>query len=320
MKTPPPTDQAMLNELYELFASPEGDTPRFRFGYYNLRLALQFVLLMSATFGLLIWIGSPSIIRTNTAPEIGPLLATLVVALILLCFAEHALHRNLMHNGHQFGRLSGPTWLLWLPNQVIRLVNLWSTAMRESHHETHHHLTSVKLVRQGAPAINNGMPIDTIAKTASATFPRSVLFIVSIITAPVVIAIQLIWPTLPIILASCLAITWQVGLYENAHALFHRSDEWWRRACRQPVIGGLFLWIKGIHFVHHIHHGRNLAVAGFLLVPLADMVRGSYRSLPEVMQAWLNKSQGPELSSILERAIVSLRQERTWFCLPTATR
>jgi hypothetical protein len=70
-------------------------------------------------------------------------------------------------------------------------------------------------------------------------------------------------PHLPIVVAFMLALTWQMWLYENSHAIMHKPyREWWKPRIRLPIVGRWFSKVYRFHFFHHMNENCSLGVVG----------------------------------------------------------
>ena len=86
-------------------------------------------------------------------------------------------------------------------------------------------------------------------------------------------------PHLPIMLAFTLALTWQVWLYENSHAIMHQPyATWWKPRIQLPIVGRWFSKVYRFHFFHHMNESSSLGVvgAGFFWY-VWDRIFGTYK-------------------------------------------
>jgi|GEM_PF-5680615 len=288
-----------LHELYQMVKpKTEGEEiPRFRFAYFTVRFAAQLLALTLVGWLIIISTGNQTIIRANLDLASGKFAVTLLGTMLLLCFSEYFLHLYPMHKGLKLP-LGRPRWL-------TEGLNNWLDSIRHSHDGIHHRLTDVGRLKGN---LLNEYPIDEVAKTRSATFPKLAIVLFWGVFAIPATALQLILPTLPVLVCFAISISWSVWLYENRHAIDHFPEDWWRRQCRKPLIGPLMMRIHALHFVHHLNRRRNLNVGGLFLVPLADITFGTYRYPRTLMEAWLSEEPSTDWRAVLQEAIVDINR------------
>jgi hemolysin III len=186
--------------------------------------------------------------------------ATALIAVILgthmfMCFFEWFFHRYVLHG----------------------VTTRWLKSFAQEHRH-HHSLTPIRLrpVTEGSDrVILNEYPI-----VHEAAYPSS---------APALrvrdsgrssrrslLVLQLILPSLPILLGGYGGIALSMMLYEILHAIEHWPYEWWRNATEHPRLGGFWRLLYGFHLMHHANIGCNEGIGGFFGLPVADWCFGTY--------------------------------------------
>lgn len=230
----------------------------FSFGYFSFFAALTTLGYLTLGYWMVGWLWQDALhvqLGADTAKFIG----AFCVVHLLLAFFEYFFHRYILHR----------TFARWL-----------TVFMRK--HERHHGLTHVATLEhtkdeQGLVAVRNKYPILTPEQVESATFPGYALITFQGVFLPLLIFLQLLWPSLPWLFAGSVAVTWSFCLYEILHAIEHLSYEkfWKKRIEKSWLVRQLY----GFHLIHHLQQMRkktNLAIGGFFGIPLPDLLFGSY--------------------------------------------
>jgi len=153
-------------------------------------------------------------------------------------------------------------------------------------HRHHHGLTPVRLkpVAHGSDrVILNEYPITREEQYPDSDFPVYALLAFWALFSPLLIALQLLLPAMPVLLGGYAAIAWSMSLYEILHAIDHWPYEWWQKATDHPRLGGLSRRIYGFHLMHHANIGCNEAISGFFGMPVADWCFGTYHQAKELL-------------------------------------
>ena len=76
-----------------------------------------------------------------------------------------------------------------------------------------------------------------------------------------------------------LALTWQVWLYENSHAIMHQPyATWWKPRIKLPIVGRWFSKVYRFHFFHHMNENSSLGVVGAVWFWYVwDRIFGTYK-------------------------------------------
>jgi hemolysin III len=146
-------------------------------------------------------------------------------------------------------------------------------------HTLHHALTRIgrKATPGGReiPFIENLYPITQPEQDEASFFPWYSLGIFSLILTPLLLGLQLLWPSFPWIAAGLIALTVSLSLYELVHAIEHWSFEKWAPLVEHPRWGGFWRRAYGFHLRHHAVIECNEGISGFLGLPVADWVFGT---------------------------------------------
>jgi hemolysin III len=146
-------------------------------------------------------------------------------------------------------------------------------------HRHHHSLTAIRLrpTAEGSHrVVLNEYPITQQEQYESSAFPFYALTAFWALFTPLLVALHLAWPQLPIILGGYAAITWSMLLYEILHAIDHWPYEWWQRAIEHPRCGTFWRRLYGFHLMHHANIGCNEAISGFFALPVPDWCFGTH--------------------------------------------
>lgn len=182
---------------------------------------------------------------------------------LILAFFEWAFHRYVLHS-----IVSSPL------------------AIFAKAHRNHHGLTSIRLqpVTAGSDRyVLNEYPIIEEEQFEDSAFPWWAYLGFLAWFSPLLIGLQLIFPTAPFILGGILAVTFSMSLYEILHAVEHLPYEWWKRATEHPRFGGMWSKIYGFHHMHHANVSCNEAISGFFGLPIPDWVMGTYHQPKELL-------------------------------------
>jgi len=188
---------------------------------------------------------------------------TFVLVLATTCFVEWFVHRDILHTAvYSFFR------------DIYR------------RHGVHHGLTVIALTKtDGATAqVISRYAIEKDEQHESVSFPNHMLLSFFVLYSVLLIPVQLLLPGAPLLLGGYLAVGTSYACYEIFHPLEHQTDGWWRARSSNPIANALHWYltkIEAFHRYHHLNPKYNMAIAGFLGFPLADIVLGTYRMPPE---------------------------------------
>lgn len=238
----------------------------------------------------------------------GPLLflATTVMIGILFVgpvewfFHRFAMHQLLAFQGLRFLKVvpeDGKNRLVDLSRRVRNNITIKVTyyvAKMAFGHGTHHKITDVTPVNPSRLAeIFNAISkyeVSNNERTEHAVFPHFSVIGFWFFLYPVMAVLQcaangismipvLHLPHLPIIMGFQLALTWQVWLYENSHAIMHKPyREWWRPRIQLPIVGKWYSKVYRFHFFHHMNENCSLGVVGAIWFwYIWDRLFGTYK-------------------------------------------
>jgi hemolysin III len=170
---------------------------------------------------------------------------------------------------------------------VLHLAVIPGLAVFTKKHRAHHDLTPVRLADQeGAARVVNHYPIVEEHQRAHSVFPWYATPIFFLVATPMLFGFQLVFPMLPMFLGGYGAVSFSYVLYEIIHAYEHRSYElWWRPRMHHPRLGGYWRSVYAFHLAHHAVPRVNEAVGGFLGLPVADWVFGTYYKPKSLFQS-----------------------------------
>jgi hemolysin III len=226
----------------------------------------RFALLVVAQV-VLLFVGYRLLLPEQWARQLsgGPLvfISVFLAIHVFLSFFEWFFHRYVLH---------GVTtrWLMGFANS----------------HRHHHKLTPIRLrpVAEGSDRyILNEYPITQEAQYPNSAFPFYALAAFWVVFTPLFLAVQLLLPELPVLLAGYGAIALSMVLYEILHAIDHWPYEWWRWATEHPKFGAMWRGLYGFHFMHHANIGCNEGIGGFFGLPLADWCFGTYHQPKQLL-------------------------------------
>ncbi len=180
---------------------------------------------------------------------------TFLVAQFAFCIGEYFFHRYILHD-------------------IVAGLKVFFQK-----HRTHHSPTPVSWDKQnGHFKIRSCYAIEKIEQDDSATFPTWALAAFLTGIAPLVMVISWLLPHAPILLDGFAAITFTYYLYETLHVIHHRSPAWWAKKVNEHFLGRAWSAMYSFHSCHHANTRCNLNIAGFLGLPLADLIFGTYRA------------------------------------------
>lgn len=146
-------------------------------------------------------------------------------------------------------------------------------------HRHHHALTPIKRERvPGQPdhVVLNRYPITSVEQYEDSAFPVYALEAFWALFTPILLLLQALLPSAPIMIGGYAAITWSLVSYEVFHAIEHYPYEWWERATNDRRVGWFWTKVYGFHHYHHANVAWNEAISGFFGLPVADWVFGTY--------------------------------------------
>lgn len=231
---------------------------KFSIFWFSVQVVAQVVILLLA-FRFLF----PTVWAAQFAGGFLPIAVVFLGMHLFMCFFEWAFHRYVLHS------VTAP----------------WLAHMAHSH-RNHHGLTAIKLnpVAQGSDRyVLNEYPITEEEQYDDSSFPPYALAAFWLIFTPLLVGLQWLMPSQPIMIGGYAAITWSMALYEILHAIEHLPYEWWKRATEHPQFGGMWRKIYGFHHMHHANVSCNEAISGFFGLPIADWAFGTYHQPKELL-------------------------------------
>ena len=160
---------------------------------------------------------------------------------------------------------------------VLHLVPLRCLVSFRRKHTEHHQLTYVRELKTaavGTVEVRNKYPITRSDQIKSSTFPGYALVAFWGLFSVVLVPLQLLLPTAPILTTGYLAVVFSFLLYEIIHAIEHLDyDKYWKKYVeRFPIVHKIY----GFHLMHHWDDRTNQAIGGCFGLPVWDWVFRTY--------------------------------------------
>lgn len=231
---------------------------RFSIARFSLLVALQLALLF-----LGIRLLSPKLWATQLAAGALAFVLVFLAMHLFISFFEWFFHRYVLHS-----------------------ITMWWLKRFATGHRHHHSLTSIRLrpASDGSDRfVLNEYPILVEEQYPDSDFPVYALVAFWLLFTPLLVAVQLLAPRWPILLAGYAAITWSMTLYEILHAIDHWPYEWWQKATEHARFGRFWRLLYGFHLMHHANVGCNEAISGFFGLPVPDWCFGTYHQPKELL-------------------------------------
>ena len=231
----------------------------FAFGWFSLFVVLQIAFWFCFLYFPLNWLW-PGTWERQLASPFYVTVGCFVGFHLVVSFFEFVFHRYILHS------------VFWKLLQGLA-----------RKHREHHRLTEVREVRaqllpNGTAPVRNRYPIVDESQIESSTFPGWALVSFWGIFTPLILVLQAVFPSLPVVIAGYLAVAWSFYLYEVKHAVEHLDyDKFWKRFVARPDwVGRTARKIYGFHLMHHSRFRVNQAISGFFGIPVPDLVFGTY--------------------------------------------
>lgn len=205
----------------------------------------------------------PNVWASQFASGWLPIVVVFLSMHLFMCFFEWAFHRYVLH-------AMTARWLSYFAHS----------------HRNHHGLTAIRLnpVSAGSDRyVLNEYPITETEQYEDSSFPPWALAAFWVLFSPILIGLQWLMPSQPILIGGYAAITFSMALYEILHAIEHLPYEWWKHATEHPQFGGIWRKIYGFHHMHHANISCNEAISGFFGLPVADWAFGTYHQPKELL-------------------------------------
>lgn len=223
---------------------------------FSVRVALLLALLLIVLKNL-----TPSIWARNLEAGILIISIAFVFAIGVNCINEWIFHRWVLH--------AKP--------------HAWAQHPADKHRE-HHRLTSVELDKSHDPSVVvSNYAIMDADQYIHAQFPWWALPAFWAVYAIPLFGVQLMVPTVPILVPGFIGVAFTVWFYEVNHFVEHLPYPMWQRMFRWPYIGRLMQRAYGFHLMHHAHPKINEGIAGFFGIKLADRLFGTYYLPPKLL-------------------------------------
>jgi hypothetical protein len=186
----------------------------------------------------------------------GPaaIVATVVICGLACCFAEYFFHRYILHI------------------ESVRVLRHMCSS-----HRAHHKLTNIQFDTKSG-TVRSAYPILDAEQGDKATFPPWALLAFFATVTPLLAAIAVAAPGIPILIGGYISVAIAHFLYETIHAAHHDPYETWKPRLESRMFGRAWTWLYGFHQAHHANYHCNLNVAGFYGVPLGDLLFGTYKT------------------------------------------
>lgn len=242
----------------EVFVPTGNKREKFSIFWFSVQVVAQVAALFLA-----IRFFFPGVWTRSLASGPGALVACFLGMHLFMCFFEWAFHRYVLHA------------------RISPLLGYFSKA-----HRNHHGLTPIKLqaVSPGSDRyVLNRYPILEEEQFEDSAFPWFALMGFWAFFTPMLVGLQLLFPTLPFLIGGYAAIALSMSFYEILHALEHYPYEWWKKAIEHPRFGRMWTALYGFHHFHHANVGANEAISGFFGLPIADWVFGTYHQPRELL-------------------------------------
>lgn len=185
-----------------------------------------------------------------------------VVISLVNCFVEHPFHRYVLHK-EAFPFLG---------------------AFYKAHHCIHHPLTRISKEKtmdgsgREILVLVNDYPITRPEQKEASIFPWYSLLVFSVFATPLFAFLQWLIPFFPWFLAGYAALAFSLVLYEVAHFIEHLPLSWWLPLIDHKWFGWFWTRAYGFHLYHHAVTTCNEGISGFFLIPLADLVFGTFKT------------------------------------------
>lgn len=185
------------------------------------------------------------------------ILGAFLLVSLELAFWEYFVHRYVLHTP-MFGFLRHPY----------------------RQHTHHHNLTRIGRRRtrdgRGILVVENKFPIVEPVQGEASFFPWWTLALYAAVHVPLFALLQYLAPAWPWFLGGFLALANSLALYELLHAMNHWSLDRWEPLLQHPRWGRVWRAIYGFHLRHHAVIDCNENICGFLGLPVADWVLGTF--------------------------------------------
>lgn len=190
----------------------------------------------------------------HVAAGMGAIVVTFLVCSAVTCIGEYLFHRYLLHI------------------ETVRFLSTLCTS-----HRAHHKLTSI-LFDEAHHTVRSTYAITSVKQDDQATFPPWALVPFFAFFTPFFAPIAFSFPQVPILISGYAAIAVAHFLYETIHVAHHQPHEtWWKPRIESRLFGGVWRRLYGFHQAHHANYRCNQNITGFLGLPLADLLFGTYR-------------------------------------------
>lgn len=149
---------------------------------------------------------------------------------------------------------------------VLHRVTWKMFASFKQKHTDHHDLTPV-------PKKDHAYPIEYAEQIRSATFPAYAILVFWGVLSLVFIPLQMIFRSQPVMICGLIAVSVSFMLYEVKHAMEHLPyEKFWKKRVERSRFWKRYYCF---HLIHHRFYLFNLAIGGYLGIPL-DKLMGTY--------------------------------------------
>lgn len=241
--------------MKKLFLFRDHEHVAFAHGHFLVSVFLQTAAWLVGSFYLWRWV-RPEIAEAQISTTVWAVLACFAVTHGFLGMFEYFFHRYVLHR------------VFWMPLDPMKRT-----------HTEHHSLTHVRELKHkqdedGNVEVRNCYPIVTPDQIESSAFPGYALVSFLLLFSAPLIAVQLLLPSLPILLGGYLAVVFSYALYEVKHAVEHNDYyAFWKPRIERSRF---YRWWYGFHLMHHSRIRVNQAIGGVFALPVWDWVFGTY--------------------------------------------
>jgi hemolysin III len=245
---------------------------------------LTVLISLVSLLGLVYLIGSKKVWQEQISIAPIRLLVPFLTIMLFDCFVEWVFHRYVLHK------------------PVVPLLSRFY-----KQHTLHHNLTRIGKRRTTAghsvPFVENIFPIMEAHQGEASFFPWYTLAIFGAIITPLLMAAQWLLPMFPWFIGGYSALAASLIIYEVFHAIEHWPFEKWEPLIEHPRYGVIWRKVYSFHLRHHAVIDCNEAISGFLTLPVADWVFGTF-VLPKTLYADGAEWQASDFHSPRPRALV----------------
>lgn len=246
---------------------------------------------LAALTGLLKLVAPDAVWQAQLTGGVWRFAAAFLAVHLLTCFFEFFFHRYVLHK------------------PVIPFLSRFY-----KQHTLHHSLTRIGKRYTSAgrevPYVENIYPVTQPEQGEASFFPWYTLPVFAAALTPLLIALQMLTPSIPWFFAGYGAIAFAISLYEIFHAIEHWSFERWAPLIEHRTFGRFWRMVYSFHLRHHAVIDCNEAISGFFTLPVFDWVFGTY-VMPKTLYVSGTDWQAAEFTSPRPRALIRWCDEKS---------